>query len=140
MYNMSTQQIPLCTMVMDENEISKYGLSIDRSVKDIISYLVGAVCWDVSITSNNTLDVKMNTYVLFDKIGRCFNQEHENFIPNPQYLEEEKWRESVLDDPNILISELKNVGDYIDIYMFGYDSWKVQITKMEDRYKYDFFK
>lgn len=59
-------------------------------VKDIISYLVGADCWDVSITSNNTLDVKMNTYVLFDKIGRCFNQEHENFIPNPQYLEEEK--------------------------------------------------
>lgn len=36
MYNMSTQQIPLCTTVMDENEISKYGLSIDRSVKDII--------------------------------------------------------------------------------------------------------
>lgn len=82
----------------------------------------------------------MNTYVLFDKIGRCFNKEHENFIPNPQYLEEEKWRESVLDDPNILISELKNVGDYIDIYMFGYNSWKVQITKMEDGYKYDFFK
>ena len=45
MYNMSTQQIPLCTTVMDENEISKYGLSIDRSVKDIISYLVSADCW-----------------------------------------------------------------------------------------------
>jgi len=42
MYNMSTQQIPLCTMVMDENEISKYGLSIDRSVKGY--YFISGWC------------------------------------------------------------------------------------------------
>lgn len=137
---MTTEGLPICTTSMDNAELSIYDCYSDLSIENIISCLIGADCWGVTIIQNDTVKVKLNTYLLYERIGRCFNRNHPDFIPDSQYLQEEELRANIIADPNLLLSELINLGDRIDIYMFGEGSWKMRITKIECGYTYDFFK
>ena len=136
---MSKEQIPLCTIKMNDKEFSHIGFHDNMPFEDIIHQLVGADCWAVTVVKNSVVTVKMNTYPLYEKIGFCFNEDNPKFIPNPQFLKEEKWRLTIIEKPSLL-SELKNIGDNINIYMFGSESWKVRIIKTKDGHKYDGFK
>lgn len=137
---MSEEKLPICTTKMTQNQLNYLGLIKNASIKTIIIGLVGADCWAVTIVKHGVVNVKFNTYNLIGVIGNCFNQNHPNFIPDSQFLHEGKIRNAIIDDPNVILSELTNIGDYINIYMWGQDSWMIQITKTENGHEFNGYK
>ena len=126
-------QIPLCDIPLTKSQLDYHiGSStsdmIEGLVLKVAKKLICADCWAITIEKSNKTTVKMNSYELYEKVGRCWNTEHPNYIYNEQYEVEKIWRKSVIKKPSKLTDELK-IGDQLHIYMFGENSWKIVITK-----------
>lgn len=110
---------------MSEFEISR----IDESWvldDDFFASLVGADCWGVYITRRDgTIIPIMNTYALFEDIGRSFRVGHRS---TPQYESERKVRRDLMNNISILLDEL-SYGDTASIMMFGSEPWRVDATR-----------
>lgn len=105
--------------------------------RDFFESLVGADCWGIYIRrQNGELLSLVNTYALYDKVGRCFNKANPKYIPNLQYEQEEEFRDKVIDNMDTLINMLR-IGDTASIMMYGNGSWRIDCKKISNtRFQY----
>jgi len=80
--------------------------------------LVGADCWAMTTAKNNEITIHFNSYKGYKD------------------LTEKEIRSQIINDKNYI---LKNDPDTIEVYMFGYDSYKVVATREENNYTFQLF-
>ena len=91
------------------------------------------------ISDYNSVVINYKGFVIYEKVGKCWNTEHPNYIYNAQHQEQDKLRKTIIKNPIHLLDELKT-GDQTHIYMFGDNSWKVVITKKIKGFSSDVYK
>lgn len=110
---------------MEECDIKEMDSSWELT-DDFFNSLVGADCWGVYITRHNgSLIPIFNTYALYDKINQSFGVGHRS---TPQYREERRVRERLIDDITPLLDDLE-YEDTASIMMFGSHPWRIDATR-----------
>jgi hypothetical protein len=135
-FNNVSHKYPKMTHKFTEKDMEEYEINIEN--EDIGKDYIGADCWGIAIKrSNGTLEPKINTYALFDIIGRSFNV---GMIPNAQYDFEHQYRQKLINDFYTFLEDELNTGDSVYIYMFQKKCWRVTVTKHGNGYTYSFHK
>jgi len=77
-----------------------------KELKDII----GADCWSMYTTDalRGNYRCFFNTFAYIDRLGGCFNEDHPDYVRIPEYEEEQRLQDALIDDPTPLLDELEN--------------------------------
>ena len=119
----SLEYLPLCDILITSSELKLNS----KLIQTIILFLIEGDCWAITVTKNGAQIAKKNSYVGYDSRS----------IANDHYLSEEKWLSDIRSDPILLLEELVDINNYVDIYLFDDDSWKVRISKTKTSFKID---
>lgn len=111
-------ELPICDNLLSyENGLNKFCEEDQEFSLEQFFRLVGADCWAMTTTKNNEITIHFNSYKHKDLAG-------------------EEIRRQIINDKNYI---LKDKPERIEVYMFGYDSYKVVATYEENNYTFQLF-
>lgn len=114
--------VPVCDIPFTEEELARYPYSCEgndltteeENLKQILDAYAGADCWAIASCREGRENLHYESWTWYEEHRNCHGNDDGRYFYDSENLD--RW----------------DIGDYIDVYMFGSNTWRVRFTKAAD--------
>lgn len=114
--------VPVCEIPFTEEEMESYVYrwegnvltTEEENLKQTLEEYIGADCWAVVSCRTGRVTLHFENWTWWEEHHDCHGNDNARFFYETERIDE--W----------------DIGDYIDVYMFGSNTWRARFTKTSD--------